>query len=186
MGALFVDADLIDRPNSTLTTIYGRPGPRGQPNQQLVSEVLDITLVDGAGHSMTQLDSPLVICFPRLNGTKENKVCLSYYDEVKAKWICEDECLTTTSDGNLLCGQTGHLTNFALLLLGLSNSNGGADSPCESPSFDNTLSWISMGLVAGAIIIVASSVILVEGRIRYKEYRLNTVLNRVATNAANL
>ena len=45
---------------------------------------------------------------------KGNKVCLSYYDERAAKWKCQDECLTSAN--NLLCGQTPHLTNFALLL----------------------------------------------------------------------
>ena len=96
---------------------------------------------------------------------------MSYYDETKAKWECEDKSLVTTKDG-LLCGETKHLTNFALLL------TGGPDQ--SSP--DSTISWVSLGLVAGAIVIVALSSIVVEIRIRHYRRRQEALLKLLASN----
>ena len=63
---------------------------------------------------------------------------------------------------NLECGQTDHLTNFALLLVGSD-----ADDPCLSGK-DNTLAWVSLGMVAGAVVVVVFSVVLLEIRMRWK------------------
>ena len=61
--------------------------------------------------------------------------------------------------------QSHHLTNFALLLIG----NDGEDQ-CLSGK-DNTLAWVSLGMVAGAIVIVALSVVLVEVWVRWKKHQ---------------
>ena len=149
-------------------------------HQELGGTILDITLEDLDGNSVTQLDAPLVICFEQPNKTssfKNRDVCLSYYDVKKAKWLCEDECLSFTGKGEQLCGITDHLTYFAWLLSGAAGGNGDAD-PCSSFSQDNTLAWVSLGMVAGAILIVSLCVIVVEVRTRWNVRRLNTQISK--------
>ena len=124
LGSLFIPALLSSQPNVTLTVIGSSVEPAAPANQQLGSSILQITLVDSKNNSITDLDVPLTVCF--VPSDEENKrQCLSYYDERKAKWKCEDKCLTRTKEGSL-CGQTNHLTNFALLLLGPSE-----EDPCN-------------------------------------------------------
>ena len=109
-------------------------------------------------------------------------MCLSFYDERKDKWRCEDKCLTTvaskgtpndsTQEESLLCGKTDHLTNFALLLTG---SDG--EDPCGSGKVnDNTLAWISLGMVGGAVLVIFLSVLALEVRIRRERYQINKKL----------
>ena len=95
--------------------------------------------------------------------------CLSYY-ELKSEWKCQDECLTHMNHEAFLCCETDHLTNFALLLIGNNQ-----EDPCQS-STNYTLSWVSMGLVAGATLIIALSVLAIEGYIRYQSIRLENEL----------
>ena len=124
--------------------------------------------MDDQGVQITQLDSPLIICLTPSNSTKKGESqCLSYFDEKKEKWKCQDECLTTTRD-NQLCGQTDHLTNFALLLSG---NSGGGGHPCRSDSQSFVLSWASLGLVAVAVLIVAIFALIIEVCIRWKRYK---------------
>jgi hypothetical protein len=177
---------LSNQVNTTLIAAYTSSEIDTSGRQVLASPTLNITLSDGQGNSITQLDSPLTICLVMPNTTKKaERVCLSFFDEIKKKWRCEDECLTNiatkgandkggTEVENLLCGQTGHLTNFALLLVG---SDG--QDPCQS-SKDNTLAWVSLGLVAVAIVVVALSGLVVEARIRWRLSLLNNKLKRAA------
>ena len=104
---------LIDQLNTTLITSILESSVSDLSGQALVSSILNITLLDGQANSISQLDSPLTICLV-LNGTKSSAgVCLSYFNERKSKWMCEDKCLTSvTAKGsskegeNLVCGQT--------------------------------------------------------------------------------
>ena len=92
----------------------------------LVSTTLSIVLLDDQGESIKELDTPLTICLaPSINVKKNQEFCLSFYDEDSDQWRCEDKYLTKLSKGglaqdtrNLLCGKSGHLTDFALLLTG--------------------------------------------------------------------
>jgi hypothetical protein len=139
---------------------------------------MDITLTDSDENPITQLDTPLTLCFERpknFSSSKDKNVCLSFYDEARKKWKCEDECLANVANRSVLCGQSDHLTNFALLLSGSSGGNG---NPCISASQDNTLAWISLGLVAGAILIVALSVIVIEIRTRLHTKKLDDQISR--------
>ena len=173
VDALLLAARLTDRPSLMSVATRNEFNATGQ---QLLSQILDIVLEDDQG-IITRLDSDLTICLRQENGTKktERRACLSYYDERKGKWICEDSCLATTKDG-LLCGKTGHLTNFALLLTGGSN----LDS-CQSDP-DNTISWISMGMIVGACVIIAFFVFLNEIRVRYYQYRQAALLKQLFAN----
>jgi hypothetical protein len=186
IGGLFVPSNLSDQLNTTLVTSLSSPiVGSSQDGQVLASAVLNITLLDGEGNSITQLDSPLTICLAISNNTKNGKrVCLSYYDERASQWRCEDKCLTSippkesnstnggTKEG-LLCGQTDHLTNFALLLTGSQEQD-----PCQSGK-GNVFSWISLGLVVGAILVVALSVVIFEIHFRWRHYKEDRYLTKV-------
>ena len=183
VGKLFISPNLSNRASTTLITSFLGSGDRVSSNrQELVSAALNITLLDRSGNLITRLDSSLTICLALSNTAKKGRVCLSYFDELKGKWRCEDECLTTistkgakandeTTKGNILCGKTGHLTNFALLLIGNDR-----EDPCQSK--DNTLAWVSLGMVAGAVVVVALSVFVVEFRIRWMRRLLDKELSR--------
>ena len=190
VGALFVPPNLSKQANTTLITTYiGVTGDSS--NQRLVSAVLNITLLDSQGNAITQLDSPLTICLALFNTLdKAQRVCLSYNDENKDKWSCEDECLTTVaskgtngSNGraksdHFLCGQTTHLTNFALLLTGNDREN-----PCQSgPS--NTLSWISLGMVGGAVLLVIISAPIAELQFRRRKIQVDRQLAKACSKAS--
>ena len=189
VGALFVPPNLSNEANTTLITSFTSTIPS---QQNLASAVLSITLLDGQGFSITRLDSPLTICWALLsNIEKEQRICLSYYDTHEEKWTCEDECLskvaskgTNASDGrtgeeNLLCGQTSHLTSFALLLIG-----GVVEDPCQPSKGDNTLSWISLGMVGGAILAVSFSVVIIELYFRWRHIKLDRELTKVCSKAS--
>ena len=189
VGGIFVPADLVNQANTTLIASYTDRFIDSSNSQELSSIVLNITLLDGQGNFITELDSPLTICFAAPNGTKRSQnLCLSFYDERKNKWRCEDECLTTGAargvnasnagaDGeNLLCGQTSHLTNFALLLIG-----GDGEAPCLSGK-GNTFAWISLGMVGGAILAVSLSVVAIEINFRRTRYQTDRKL-KVLTDA---
>ena len=165
VGSVVIPPSLSSGANTTLSIIV--TSSSNVTDQPLSSNILNITLVDDQGSPITQLDSPLIICLTPSNSTKKGESqCLSYFDEIKKKWECQDKCLTTTK-GNQLCGQTDHLTNFALLLSG----NSGGEDPCRSDSRNYVLSWISLGLVAGAVVIVAISVVIIEVLVRWKTYK---------------
>jgi hypothetical protein len=187
IGGLFVPPDLSDQTNTTLITSLSSPViGNSQDGQVLASAVLNITLLDSQGNSITQLDSPLTICLALPNSTKKDKrVCLSYYDEHAARWRCEDKCLTnfpqidsnSTGGGtkeSLLCGKTDHLTNFALLLTGSLEQD-----PCKSGK-GNTLAWVSLGMVVGAILLVALSVVVIELHFRWRHYKIESRLTKAS------
>ena len=137
---------------------------------QIDSYVLDLTLSDPQGQPITKLEFPLTICLSVPNTTKDEKLCLGYFDEHSGEWRCEDNCLSspnTTSDNEFLCGETDHLTNFALLLFG----GEGGGGLCHSASENYTLSWVSFGMVVGAGFIVTLCVVLNEIRIRVLLFR---------------
>jgi hypothetical protein len=175
VGSLAVPPDLSNELNTTLTVAYVIAEPAQFPDQLLASTILNITLVNAEGQSITQLDTPLTICLSPPNDTKKNEnLCLSYYDELKSKWRCEDRCLSSIRKDSQLCGQTGHLTNFALLITGRT------EDPCGGPKPSNTLSWVSLGFVAGAILLVLLGVILVELKIRIRSRKEEGFFHKIA------
>lgn len=58
----------------------------------------------------------LELCFDVKAGTPVQGTCLAFFDETTSKWACQDPCLEKKNDQ--LCGQTDHLTSFAVLLTG--------------------------------------------------------------------
>ena len=127
------------------------------------SAVVDITLVVD-GQVITQLDEPLEICLTFSEGQvppSREELCLSYFDVLRQEWRCEDLGLTLNAEGQF-CGETGHLTSFALLL--------GGDTGSSGEYFpQSTIAWISLGFLVGALVFVIFGVVAVE--LRYLKKR---------------
>lgn len=89
----------------------------------LGSGVVEVSLPGGK-----QPLQPVTICLATPPTLQDKGACLAYWDSAAAKpeWKCQDQCLTSVGD-NLLCGQTDHFTNFAILLGG-----GGDASVCAA------------------------------------------------------
>ena len=174
VGGVFIPRNLHSSTNVTLI-IESVPESSGRP---IANSILDITLVDEDGQAISQLNFELTVCFPKPEGKKNEQLCLSYYDETRDKWICQDKCLTKPENkDSLLCGQTDHLTNFALLFTG---SNGKKDEPCQSDNPGHVLSWLSLGFVSGAFLIIILSVPIIEVYYRKnakKRHNFEGVLN---------
>ena len=111
-GLFVASPDLAVRRNATLTAAYYDRNPGRSTNQQeLVSASINVTLADGRGNPITKLDSALTICLtPSNSSIKSDDVCLSYYDEEKGRWECEDKCLATISNKGIL--QATHKENL--------------------------------------------------------------------------
>lgn len=87
---------------------------------------LGSAIYDISGNEVTTFDEPVTICLKSSSSAEGS--CLGYLDTSgqPAAWRCQDECLQSHDD--LLCGETNHLTNFAILL----GSGGGGGSKCGS------------------------------------------------------
>jgi len=141
---------------------YIRDRPREE--EGLGSTIVSVILKDAQGRTISQLDEPLMVCLeadslslPSMQNSRD--VCLSYLDEESGEWRCQDRNLVSTVHG-MLCGMTPHLTNFALLL--------GPEGQGSTPQWDTTLGWISLGLAAGAILLVLLAAFFVEVWYRYR------------------
>lgn len=136
----------------------------------VVSPVLDIRVFDENGGEKTQFTGDEVeICFAR-NGIDPDEVCLGFFNK-NSEWECEDYCLDATSAG--ICGKSDHLTNFALLL----DSDAGSDSKCGSTEGSQMVYvYLSIALVACAVIAVLLGAVAVEIRLRYRRNKLDSML----------
>lgn len=83
--------------------------------------------------------------------------------------MCEDE--NPEKNNGMLCGQTNHLTSFALLLTGKNN---------DSSEDDYVLAWLSLAFVGLAIIICLLAVLLLEGRMYFKKAKRSRLLKNIA------
>ena len=139
-------------------------------NEPIGNSVVDITILDFAGNSLTRLTGSVEICLTEEQTSKN--VCLGFYNTQTGEWECEDKCLTKKNDR--YCGKTDHLTSFALLLNG-----GGVNNGQCNTSNDYTFAWISMGMIILALFIIFGSVILIELRYQHRNYRRRKVINTI-------
>ena len=121
--------------------------------------IVDINLFNEFGESVTTLDSPIEICLFYNGNENTEDLCLGYYEESTEKWICEDECLQNEDD--TLCGESPHLTSFALLLSGGNGRNRDND-PCGTDSFQFLYSWLSLAFVGCALCCILFAIIVIE------------------------
>lgn len=137
--------------------------------EEVVTDVVDVTIVDGSGNVLDTFDGDdLEVCFSTEDFDTDD-VCLGFYND-DGTWECQDYCLSTTSgtDGeDLLCGNTPHLTNFALLL----SDEAGSESRCGSSSIDFLFVYLSVAAVCLAMIIVFIAVAARESYLRYDIYQ---------------
>lgn len=127
------------------------------------NSVAEVILVDQFGNEITSLAQPMEICLvPNIEG-KRTEFCLAFYNESTEEWECEDYSVDKDRQFGLFCGTTDHLTNFALLLHGLSSSS--------DTKF--TMAWISLAFVIAALLCVLVSVILIEVKYRFASFKAN-------------
>lgn len=133
------------------------------PISAVVSIIVDVTVIGANGELITEFDDPIEICFE--TDEDEGDVCLGFYNE-EGNWECEDFCLEATNDG--VCGETDHLTSFALLL----DSSAGSGDKCGSESTNYVIAYLSIAFISAAIVAVIVLAVLVEIRLRVKAYML--------------
>ena len=116
----------------------------------IFSPIFSVTTTE----NQNTLGGNVQICIAPQEETNED-LCLGFLDEseIPPKWKCEDPCLDENETG-MLCGETDHFTNFALLLSG----NAGGNSRCGSSSMD----WIT-GSITGDAILISITVGVVIG-----------------------
>jgi hypothetical protein len=133
---------------------------------QVVSSIIDVTLLDANGNEISLLDNSVRICL-EVNSTDTQDLCLSYLDEsvTPPKWRCQDPCLTR-SNSSFICGETGHFTSFAVLLGG-----GGGDSCGGSSAQETLIQWLSLAAIIIALVCVVFLALLLELKVRLDKKR---------------
>lgn len=168
---LSVPGSLTEGTGGTINVQFARErNSLGSTDSPLKSAVVDITLTV-EDQVVTQLADPIEICLTDANQFENVSptLCLGFFDVQQQEWLCEDLSLSLNAQGQW-CGETGHLTSFALLL--------GGDTGSSGEYFpQSTIAWISLGFIAGAIIIVVLGVGAVEIRYRNK-YRVERRMYR--------
>lgn len=168
--------DTIGRPVGTVSVPSTGPGVlvvSGESEDVVIvpevsSIVFDITVLDNDGNSVTSFDEPFEICFSS-DEHGSGDVCLGFFNS-DGEWECEDYCLEE-SDGRL-CGESRHLTNFALLL----SSEAGSSSKCGSDSQDFLYIYLSVAFVGAALCFVILAAVLIEIKIRRSTQNTDTRL----------
>ena len=114
----------------------------------LASDAVSLVLRNGAGE-IIQPQEPVKICLLADRQQAGEDACLGFLDERgSGQWKCQDRCLQEKN--NLLCGDTDHFTNFALLL------TGGGGGGCGKSSWIFRESWkdgVLLGSFFGAALI---------------------------------
>lgn len=126
------------------------------PDQKIASPVFKVLVNDG---QTTQFSSSLEICI-EAKDVETKEACLGFIDESvnPPEWKCEDECLDQR--GSLLCGRTGHTTNFAILLGGGGSGNGDG---CGSSYlyFTGDATWDSLTILFCILFVVFVAVAII-------------------------
>lgn len=138
------------------------------------SGILSVILTrSDTGEPITSLNEPIELCLGELRGEDTNDVCLGFFDEETGDWECED--CSVQHRGASTCGQTDHLTNFAILL----NSNDRSQK-CETDS-DLLFAWLSLGFVLAAIILIIIAIALIELWYLSKDFKKYRTLALIRT-----
>jgi len=162
-GRLTIPLNLAETPSDLSYNFTVRPELERVPGSGLLaSGTVDIQLVDQTGRPVHQLRESLEICLKPVAGS-EGAPCLSFLDEESDKWICEDKCLKKEKSG-ALCGTTGHLTSFALLL----QIDGGDKEDCGDEAALTPIVILSIAFLGAAGLLVVLSTILIELRYHWK------------------
>lgn len=147
----------------------------------LVSTRIDVTLFNSQGQEISQFKDKVTVCLHtkesvsksdvsiasflsfdlRLSETdsKDQNLCLGFYATSSRSWICQDKCLTPSNE-SMVCGQTNHFTNFAVLLEGIT-------SGCDPQFiFGKAIYDSTLALGIAGLILIFCMVILILGSTR--------------------
>lgn len=178
IATLLVPNSYIDYGYIALHIIFVSNIPQ-RGNIEFGNTILDITLYDEFGNSISELPKPMRICLREEK--HDGNTCLGFFDETRGRWKCEEDCLER-ENGNY-CGETDHLTNFALLLGG--NGGGGADGdPCETLTPNYLFAWLAIAAVALACCCIVLGIIAIEIRYRKKQYDQHKSFNKLSRDFA--
>ena len=140
-------------------------------DEQIKSSILDFTLLDSSGNSITTFKEPVELCFDveqdvldsnkkkdKCKDTKDDKPCLSFLNEGQL-WECIDDNLKQ-NEQNFLCGKTNHFSSFAVLLNGGgSKNNNNCDD--EDNYFTKSVLWDSLTIVFVVVFIICLCIIFI-------------------------
>lgn len=186
------------------------PDPNLSNGGKIGSNIADINVITTSAATSTLsttnylLPEPIQLCFvvnqSDVTSHKKKNSCLGYYDTTQNPkvWKCEDHCLkySKSSDGNVVaCGDTPHLTSFAILFGGVANGAGGAcgDNNQDYILGDLNKDLILIGSVAAFIVFLGILFLILFGFtplqqiVRGKEgTRIRNVRNMRSSGNSNL
>ena len=148
IGTIYIPSDITKGGGTLLITfVTDLPETNDPRSHDLGSTLVDLTLLDENGRSVHNLPDTVKICLKEEKSFKKDSACLSFYDEKREDWHCQDDCLESSSSG--YCGTTDHFTSFALLLNGIGRGGGprGFNDPCHTSDRKAVFSWITLAFV---------------------------------------
>jgi len=120
--------------------------------------VTEITLVNQFGQQITELNEPIQICLAPTHNRSPDEICLGFLNEESGEWECEDCSVNHESGSDLLCGESDHLTNFALLI----STEDPSDKCGSSPIQNEVIAWLSLAFLLLAILIFFAFAVATE------------------------
>jgi len=117
--------------------------PEDTDVSNLLSNVVDVVLLDANGNEISALDTNVEICLEVDQEAEQDDLCLSFLDESKdpPEFVCQDPCVEFQND-TFVCGDTAHFTSFAVLLDG--DAGGSACGSSDNPYEFDTMAWLSL------------------------------------------
>lgn len=153
-GSVTLPASSVEAGETLLIGPASPDATEAAADLEVASDIVNVVLEDIFGISV-QPNGDIEVCLTvsDVDEAKDNG-CLSFYDEDRDRWVCEDPCLEF--DGDTACGTTDHLTNFAVLLTG---GNGDCSDDDDGYIFD--AGWKDGVLVGSVFLVVVGVAILV-------------------------
>lgn len=111
VGTVTLPSDATEPGQSIVIGPASPEAERAARHLDVASAVIDISLVDSTG-ARVQPGDDIEICLEVSDSDRvEDEGCLSFFDEMRNEWVCEDPCLDV--DNNTACGTVDHLTKYA-------------------------------------------------------------------------
>ena len=139
----------------------------------VLSPIVSLTLLDDAGNEISILENSVELCLEVDPAAGDEDLCLSFLDESKdpPEWRCQDSCLERTN-GNTVCGETGHFTSFAVLLNGGGSGCGGS----SNEAVEKVITYLSIAAVILACIFIVIAIVIIEMFLNYEKRKKDAKL----------
>merc|ERR1712000_339874 len=139
----------------------------------VLSPIVPLTLLDASGNEISILENSVELCLEVDPAAGDENLCLSYLDENESppEWKCQDPCLKRNGD-NSVCGETGHFTNFVVLLTG-------AGAGCTNSSdagIDKVITYLSIASIILACCCIVVAIFAMEMFLKYEKKKKNEKL----------